>query len=250
MKYGYYIVLNYDAFRELCRKVDPQVICDFIHLACYGNGINCIASERSTNSVGIKTIYKILGKDADMRLQSLTECGLIVTKGYNYQISSRYISCRGKSAKTYRECIKVHKDYFKSLCNNLDLSQRKLVGRIFNLFFCANVRFNLLCDDIYNININKIKNPYRRKEIIELAGFCKGHDSLYNKKLTDLQFTHRGFQFRVILHGIREPDFCGGYFINPLLFYRGKDIDAALDIKVKTKSGKRIGYAILDDEED
>ena len=132
-KYGYYIVINFDTFKDLCKRAKPQDVCDFIYLACHGNGINCVASPTSNNSIGAKLIYKLLGRDGVKRLQTLINLGVVQERGLNYQLNYQYVTCKKRSLYKYRDGIKIHKHYFISLYKNLNSREQDILGRIYKM---------------------------------------------------------------------------------------------------------------------
>ena len=243
----YYLTFNYDKFKELCKKTDPQIIADYIYLACHGNFKNVIVSRETSRYIGGKRIADMLGRNGDKRLAYLMKERLIGTNGSSYALNPLYVNCGGKSTVKFQQGARLYKDYYMSLYESSNTSERKVIGRIYKMCHSMNIHFNLICDNLYTDSLKGI-SPFRCQEVVALAGWKKGNDTRHSNELTSLQFSYHDHVYRVMLHGIKESDFCGGYFINPLLFYRGSNIDWALDVRVRTNNRKRIGYEVLADE--
>lgn len=196
-----------------------------------------------------KNLHKILKVSKCTTNRFLKECidtGIIIENDDN----SLYLSSdfyRGQSQDDDR--VRIYRNTVRSLYNKLTISQHKYFGYIVKLIPYINIRWNLICDDIYEEDFYKLQN-------IPFTDVCKliGYDT------SNLTHTHR---LKHILESI-ECDVNGEMqslcifmfaksrgknvsciYINPSIIYVGGDIES---LKVITAMFKNKAKALADED--
>lgn len=248
---GYHFYLNVDMLVGL-KRVSSRTVADLVYLASMCNSVRRVAYKESHKPMSISKVRALIRDPNGLKLKELVACGLIYMLDDCVELSSNLISSgmigvKNQTFKGFGSHIRVYSQYVRDYYENADNRQKNVLGMLYKLAPHINFEWNVITDDV-NIHSLEEVSPSGAEKLCEYLGLSGGNAQRTLKGFGDISFTSGSGKFRLLLHGRKQGQYPGGYFINPLFMYRGKNIEEAFKIKIKTYDGRTIGYKYSQEE--
>lgn len=238
---GYCVFINTKKLEE-CQNLNPRVISDFIYLTSLCNLDNVISNKLTKRHLSIGKVKELINDPHGRKINQLIKNGFLVCARERV-IIPKDVMLYGNVAKNISldSYIRVYQEYIRTFYESATKKQKRNLGNLYKLAPYLNFKWNVVCSTPTYTQLEDIE-PYYAQELVQLMGYSKNNYQLIIDKIKDLEFISGSTKYRLVVHGLRGRNFCGGFFINPYFMYRGKDIEEALNIKVKSTRGGEYGY--------
>lgn len=220
-------------YGEWMKDIDPQQFFRVLYLATYmdyDERDGALVKHGRNNKIEyltrteIKDMLNLSPSTIKIFLSYTKEHDLITSKDKKYYINSKYMN-KGKSRK--EGSTRIFTKTIRSLYEKSDSREHKRLGRLYKLAGFTNKKYNILCTNIDETDIDKIK-PIDMSDVCEITGLAVDKKSRHQIYHRISQFTLDGEVETDLLKRIKtdNPLLKNKLLINPKLFYAGGSINS------------------------
>ena len=205
-------------------KVEPQYITRFMDLCTYMNYDNKLVMGKTK---GVEPILErdlsdiLMLKDEETRKtkNAFIKYGLINIEEDKTITINKKIAVKGKIGKRdLKGSIRVMENGIREIYAKATPKEHKKLSTLFKVLPYVNYHHNILCKNPWEEDINKVE-PLTIKEICVMMGYNINQCSRFKKDLLSIKVSGMD----AILFVLRDNKF--HIYINPLIYYKGNDID-------------------------
>lgn len=199
--------------------IEGQYLFRFLYLCSYMNYENYLSDGRRLIHFNKLNEFLKLGKtELYKTINCLIKNGLIKLEDNYILINNKYCK-KGEIYKTKSiEVIRMFDEAIRELYKNALPREHKKLSLLIGLLPYINFRYNIICKNPYEDNIELIE-PYTIKEICDLLDYDKANSSRLKKQLFSLRINEE----EVI--GMFEKSLGKAFVVNPRLYYKGNKLE-------------------------
>ena len=214
--------------------LDSSEVARVLYLATYmdyenrNDGLLVRKEKRLPVPMTRKDLFEVmkLGKTPfSTFISKMKEIGLLIEKDKQFYMNTDYFK---KGEATRKETYtRLYIEPTRNLYEGCTARQHNQLGYILQLIPHCHYESNIICRNINSIYELKSLNVYKLEEICQLLGVStnKGNERKFEKSLLTFTIKNEGKEYevfkRVTVTGTGNNSY---YVINPLLYFRGKDI--------------------------
>ena len=169
----------------------PHDITRFIRLCCNINYENILSDQnnKKAHKNNLPEILQIRSTALSKTILSFQKNGLIQISDNTIHISRDYC-VKGKLSeadKNQKSAICFYSNTFKTIYNQVNPSQHKIIGKALSLIPYMNTRNNIICKNTKTNDYDKC-DPFTQSELMQIIGIDYAHSSRFLKDINQICF--------------------------------------------------------------
>lgn len=223
-EYGAFVWLVYNCNDTLFDKIKPANLTRLIYLSTYLNYEGYIVDNSNLRAIKKEKIKEILGVEEATFWRFWKECSkdydILVESNGKVFFNEEYFD-KGKLPKTDDNVIKLYVDGIRSIYNSSSIKSHKQLSYIFRIIPWINRRYNIVCNNPLETDINKI-------DFMTLGKFCniinykKENINILKKDMLSVKIDGMGYMVTFLVRGADAIN-TWRMTINPKIYYAGTD---------------------------
>lgn len=211
-------------FYDFKLELSPQYIIRFFLLcsyASYDTNFLRYGNGKYINSKSLKEILKLSYTSCKDFIKEITNKGYLIKESRRYRINDSIIS----KGKIYpgRNYIKIYSESYIALYNSINSRQHKMLGYFISEIKKLNIKYNILCGNIHEVNLNSI-DIISAKYVFKKFNLSIENLNRIKKELNELKFNIKDENQNVIKISNDNKTI----IYNPNIFYNGNNTDRDL----------------------
>ena len=218
---GYYFFKYVSA-----NDIDYALLFRFLYLCTYANNDSFISFKKSyIREHELNLVFSNMHQNTVSQLKSdLLNTGLITIENNRVKVNDILYSKYTLDKKDYNKATRVFINGIRALYDNSLCSQHKDIGKIVPLLQYMHKDYNILCYEVDELDKTRI-TPLTLTEICKILGYYPTNITRLRRKLINIKVDDKPLIMNVV-HAKLD-----GFVINPMVFYKGTNIDIINEIK-------------------